>query len=264
MHLKILSLNCEKGYIVSITKFLADIFAGERYDFVLLQELGARQSPPFDPSLTAILDNYSLLTAFNEEVGAKSELGLAYRKSFSVEESTFVPFSPFQWFDRLLPEFGLLAGTFRTPEGRVRIGTFHAHPSVYFSARTREREVKLAKRELLAHGDENLAIIFGGDFNNGVIGEKRRSRKALSPEFVNVTNDMGPTADTRYLEPTTRINALAHAATKLTGFHLLATIDHIYADSKTATTHKFECRILADRVSDHSPLEVILSPDRGA
>lgn len=239
-----------------LTDFLARIFVEGEYDFILFQEVRTRTSPPFDPLMTNILGSYSLLRTFNSEVNAWSELALAYRQSFAIEKSVFSPFAPYEYFGHPLPEFGLLIGKFATPEGRLLVGTLHMHPSIH--ALQRKRDVARTKEALLTWNSEGLPVIFGGDFNSGLIGEKRRNRRMLAPEFVNVTNDIGPTVDSRYVEPTTPLNALARAATKLLGFHLRMTVDHIYTDRATAESHVFSSRILPDRISDHSPLEVIL------
>jgi hypothetical protein len=158
MNLKVLTCNCDKGYSPELQEFLARTFAEKRYDFILLQEIRARKLPPFDPLMTDILGEYQLLRAFNKDMGMWSELMLAYRKSFSLEESKFLAFPPFKKFNHLLPEFGFLLGTFVTPEGKVRVGSVHCQSS--FQPITRGREAKLIKEALLTDNIADLPTIF--------------------------------------------------------------------------------------------------------
>ncbi len=257
MTLKVLTINCNKAYVSGLEDFLNRIFAEGKYDFILLQELRSRKLPSFDPLMTNILGSYTLIRAFNDKVNSWSEIGLVYRKDFKLEESKFYPFPPFtKYLGISLPEFGLLIGTFITPEGAVTVGSVHMHSD--FNFLTRKREARFIKRILLNDKYSDMPIIFGGDFNNGLPGEKLLHDKIFKPEFVNTTKHSGPTVDSKYLEPSNPINTFIIQILKFFKIRLRMKVDHIYADSKTADTHTIKCIVLPDRISDHSPLEVIL------
>ncbi len=261
--MKILTFNCGTvkdpeaplyglSYVAGLNDFLINLFQEARYDFILLQEFHTNTYLELEPRL----ENYKILRAFDTEGNIDSQLAIAYRKNFILKENKFYSFSGFKKFNVKWPGiFGLLLGTFQTPKGDMIAGSLHLNPLLHFL--TRKREVQYSKKCLLACNTRKLPVIFGGDFNSALPGEKNSNNTIFVPEFVNVTLDSGPTVDSRYVEPVVFINKAA-ALLKKFGLKICMKVDHVYADNKSAKMHAHSCKVLNDRVSDHSPVEVIL------
>ena len=148
MNLNILTLNCNKGYVDGLESFLKLTFAEHKYDFILLQEVRARDHPKLDPLMEGILGNYSLLRAFNSKVNAWSEIIIVYRKNFRLIESQLYSIPPYVRFPEIkLAEFGFLAATFEIEAGKIVIGSVHMHSDIRLI--TRMQEAKLIKKVLI-------------------------------------------------------------------------------------------------------------------
>lgn len=250
--MKILSLNCQKGYQPGLGAFLKRTLEDGDYDFILLQEFAKEV-----PNYVRGVGSYKLLEAHNEEMGEPSHLAIACRDIFELIHSNFKAFArmhPLAYLQH--PGFGLLAADFDVGDSVVRLGNIHQHSGIRQSVRTTEsKEIK----RLLLESPDTMPTIFGGDFNLGFLGELSRTTRIFSPEFVCITAEHGPTLDSRYTEYHPVItNQIATALAKVNlGIKLKA--DHVFVDTKTAANSKIECRILPDRVSDHSPVEVVIS-----
>ena len=252
MNLRILTLNCGKAYNPKLFGFLAKIFEEARYDVILLQELPAQSISSTKPHL----GNYGIVRAFDAEMNVESELAIAYRDIFTLEEKQFYSFARFKRWNWDWPgTLGMLMAKFQTPQGKLTISSVHLNPLLHVM--TRKREAIFFKKRLLEFNSGNAPVIFGGDFNSGLPGEKTRNNSILAPEFQNLTISSGPTVDSRHIQPLILIARICIFLGKL-GIHLRMKVDHIYADKKTAEENVSSCRVLHNRVSDHSPVEVIL------
>jgi hypothetical protein len=261
MDLKILTLNCgtKKGqdygkgsYVGGLGDFLTDLFANGYYDFLLLQEFNSLTSD----ELSSRMGSYKILRAFDYEMNADSEIAIIYRKSFILKKSNFYSFASFKKWNLQWPgALGFLLGKFQTPSDDIIIGAIHLNPLLHFI--TRGKQLRFAKRCLLKFNTHNCPSFLGGDFNSGLIGEKLYHNSILNPEFVNVTMDSGPTVDSRYIEPVVWEAMFSVLLAKL-GIHICMKVDHIYANNKTAMENAISCKVLKNRVSDHSPVEVII------
>ena len=195
MKLKVLTLNCAKGYVAGLHDFLEKILQKNDYDFVLLQEFHSRNLKWFKSNI----ENYKILRVFDKKVNMESELAIVYRKDFILKESKLYLFTDFLKSNLKRPEFGFLLGNFKIPQGELIVGSIHCSAVLHFNVRS--REAKLAKKCLLDFNPASLPLILGGDFNSGLPGEKTRNNKIFMPEFVNLTNSSGVTVDSRYVEP---------------------------------------------------------------
>ncbi|MCR4325287.1 MAG: hypothetical protein NUV59_00575, partial [Patescibacteria group bacterium] len=88
MRVKILTLNCQKGYRPEVADFLEKIIDSGVYDFLLLQEyagdvpLHIRGAGP-----------YRVLGAHDSEVGEQSHFAILYRDVFTLRKSEMYSFS---------------------------------------------------------------------------------------------------------------------------------------------------------------------------
>ena len=120
-------------------------------------------------------------------------------------------------------------------------------------------EIVRIKEQALALIQGGDAFVFGGDCNFGLPGERARAECFLAPEFVCATRGLGPTLDGRYSE---NVPHLPNRIAAFLGFFGIPTplwTDHLFVDAKTATSKSIESRILPDRVSDHSPVEILIT-----
>ena len=100
--------------------------------------------------------------------------------------------------------------------------------------------------------------LFGGDFNFGLPGELSGSTALLAPDFVCATKDVGPTLNSRYTEYHPTLTNIPSFVLGKVGIGISLKADHMFVDRKTAKRSKIKTQILKDRVSDHSPVEMIL------
>jgi len=254
MKLKILTLNCAKGYVAGLHDFLGKTFQKNEYDFVLLQEFHSRNVEWFKSNI----ENYKIIRIFDKELNMESELAIAYRKDFILKESKLYFFTDFLKSNLNRPEFGFLLGNFKTPQGGLIIGTIHSSALFYFNVRS--REAKFAKKCLLDFNPASLPLVFGGDFNSALPGEKTRNNRIFMPEFVDLTDGSGVTVNSRYVEPAPGwwLNHISAFFAKF-GLGISIKVDHVFIDKKTAKTHTSSCKVFPDRISDHSAMEILLS-----
>ncbi|MCR4326007.1 MAG: hypothetical protein NUV59_04405, partial [Patescibacteria group bacterium] len=152
--------------------------------------------------------------------------------------------------------FGFLLALFDTGEETLRVGNVHLHSGLRF--RIRAAEALRIKAHLRDFGHADTPTIFGGDFNLGLPWELPGVIRAFAPEFAACTAHLGPTLDSRYTEHVPVLtNRIASAMAKV-GLGISLRPDHIFTDAQTASHNVIECRVLPDRISDHSPVELIL------
>ncbi len=245
--MKILTLNCQKEHGRGVAQFIDLTLESGEYDFLLLQEVTDFVAKKINPALFS----YNILQAMHD-LGDVGHLYILYRKSIFLLDSKFSPFTDLGWRYKGQPGLGLLLAKFSIEESHLVIGNLHVTAGPWF--RLREKGLKFVKRKILEYNQEKHPVIFGGDFNSALPWENRRIEKIFSLEFGNCTSSSGTTCDSRHTEPVLfgRISCwLARV-----GIYFLLKIDHIYADQKTLGSKTIHARVLADRVSDHSPLEV--------
>ncbi len=251
MNLKILSLNCQWAYNREVKNFLRKILETGFYDFLLLQEAN-----PDVLTATREAKDYEQLGAFNEGNQKQSWICILYKKNFILKQTSFVSFSGMSAEYSEYPQLGFLMGAFKCNGETMTLGSVHLHPSYHF--RLRALDIKLVKKHILINADSKTPIIFGGDFNTGFPLEGRRMRKILSPEFFDGTEKNGPTLNSRYTEHGTHFVSRAGNVLASAGIGISFRTDKIFIDRKTAGQHRVATRVFPDRISDHSPVELIL------
>lgn len=250
MKLNILILNCQMGMQAGLGKFLERAFAGGQYDFLLLQETTEEILSPLRGM------PYRFLEAFNPDMGSRNQLTIAYRDSFTFREDFFLSFS--RLHDDLVaehghPAFGFLCGRFEVHGKTLVMGSLHLRTGMYASVRS--REMAHVKKEVLRFAGED-PFIFGGDCNFGVPGERRANIRRLAPEISCITPDIGGTLDSRYSEYADHLPYKISRVLAQFGIGIKLRADNAFSDAATARNSKISYRILPDRVSDHSPIEL--------
>jgi endonuclease/exonuclease/phosphatase (EEP) superfamily protein YafD len=251
MDLKILSLNCQWAYNQEVKKFLKKILETDFYDFLLLQEAN-------EDIIRAIQGSqkYQKLGAFNKGNQKQSWLYIFYKKNFTLKQSSFISFAQMSQYYFNYPQLGFLIGTFEYDKKNIVLGSVHLHPGYHF--RLRSAAVNLIKKHILTNCNLETPIIFGGDFNTGFPFEGRSIRKILSPEFFDSTKKNGPTLNSRYTENGTHFLSKLGNLLSLLGINVSFRTDKIFVDQKTAKNTKTTSKVFPDRISDHSPVELIL------
>lgn len=250
--MKILSINTQKAYQPGLLPFLDHVICSEMYDAILLQEAVEPVLAPLRTHTT-----YAILEAFNEEMAAASHLAILYRSSWTLSSSQLYSFGMLHPFAALQHAgFGLLRGTFDTPSGSVMMGSVHLHSG--WLPQVRVQEVRALKTCLMQDQEADVPVIVGGDFNLGLPGEVSNGYRLLAPQFCSRTRTLGSTLDSRYSEP--HHNIINTGAVFLARFGLGVRLktDHFFVDAKTAERVVGE-RVLPDRISDHSPIELELA-----
>jgi endonuclease/exonuclease/phosphatase family metal-dependent hydrolase len=248
---KILTLNCQKGYQPSFRAFFQKILSESQYDFIILQEANEAVLSIFRECQSS----YLALNPFDSNLGEKTNICLLYRNIFSLKESSLTSFANFN--NKFSRGWGLLVGVFEYMNDRIVVGSVHLHSGIKTSIRLKELEI--VKGQLLKYRNNGCPIVFGGDFNTGFPGEVASTENLLSPEFIRASKTIGATLNSRYTETAPfLLNRISVILARLgLGFNFRT--DHFYIDSATLKTWRCQCQKLLDRVSDHSPVVLIIS-----
>jgi len=249
--MKILSLNCQQGYNPALKDFLHHLFDAEAFDFLLLQEVDEK-------TLLFLNDpSYKLVRSFNKETGQDSQLCIAYQEKYFPISTGFKSFAsmrkdPISGFKH--PAYGLLWVDFKIEEKRMRIASIHLHSGT--DRQVRLNELLVAKKLLLE--GVHSSVIFGGDFNAGFPSERTDMAGVLIPEFMWATSDIGPTLNSRYSENVPHLPNRIAAFLSAFGVGIKLRTDHFFINRESAEDNVVHCLVLPDRVSDHSPIELIV------
>lgn len=250
--MKILSLNCQNGFNPNLLPFLRATLAGGAYDFLLLQEFTSELSDAIGPDL----DGYRLLHPYNDEKGDHNHLAILYRAAYALRQERLVPLPDLH--PRIVRPltFGLLLGTFRAGGEDIRIGSIHLHSGL--RARVRRKGLSIIRDALIADAGDAPTVL-GGDCNFGLFWERRSGKKILGFDFEPVSYHLPPTLDSRYTEPAVRIMNRTVALLRKYDIGIRVSTDHFFVSQSLLETSSADCRVLPDRVSDHSPIELTLS-----
>ncbi|MDB5189785.1 MAG: hypothetical protein JWN49_111 [Parcubacteria group bacterium] len=252
--MKVLSLNAQKAYNSNLESFLKKILESSYYDFLLLQEATESVLKYFRHS-----SEYSILTATDEAVGEQSHLCIVYRTSIpllshQIQSFAGMRFDPVRGYKH--PGFGVLSASFKYEGKEVCLASVHLHSGI--DAKVRVHELVLL-REFVSQTVDSLPAIVSGDFNFGYPWELSRGTSLLAPELLCVTRALGGTLDSRYSEYANHLpNKVATFFAKF-GLGIKLRADHFFVSQELAESSGIACRILPDRVSDHSPIELILA-----
>ncbi len=249
--MKLLTLNCQRGYQPGLESFLKELLEQNTYDFLLLQEV--------DNKVLEFLKHtsYKSVRAYCKEAEQDSELCIVYRSSFNVTETGYQSFAGMRndpWRGHKHPSFGLLWGKFEVEGMPWIMSSIHLHSGIDRKART--AELTLIKKMLLEHSP--ILTIFSGDSNAGFPGESASMARLLAPEFSWVSKNIGPTLDSRYSENVPHLPNRIAAFLSLFNIKIPLWTDQVFASRKVVERYTVTCRVLSDRVSDHSPVEFVL------
>lgn len=251
--MRILSLNCQKDYQPELGVFLRNTLANDTYDFLLLQE--ATESVLEHLRLSP---EYSILTATDETVGEQSLLCIVYRTSIpllfhSIQSFAGMRFDPVRGYKHL--GFGVLGAVFNYKGMETYLASVHLHSGI--DAKVRIRELVLLK-EFVNQAADSRPTIVAGDFNFGYPWELSRGIRLLAPELVCVSRTLGGTLDSRYSEYANHLpNKVATFFAKF-GLGIKLRADHFFVSQQVLESPNLVCRMLSDRVSDHTPIEFII------
>jgi endonuclease/exonuclease/phosphatase family metal-dependent hydrolase len=248
----ILTLNCQKAYHPDLKDFIGKLLQSGKYDFILLQEV----TTSVISMITETASPYKILNPFDSILEENTGVCVLYRDIFSLADPLFLSFARIN--HKLSPRgWGFVGGIFSAGGESCLVGSVHLHPGLNISVR--RKELKLVKEMIKGYLPKKFPIIIGGDFNVGFRRELAIGNKTFSPEFVRVTKKLGSTLDSRYTEKAPfMLNKISVFLAKF-GIGFTFRTDHLYVDRETAETSTMECRILPDRVSDHNPVELVLT-----
>lgn len=248
--MKVLSLNCQKGYNPNLPSFLDQMLSEEKYDFILLQEVTEKVSKNIEKEGT-----YKSLVTEHPVIKGQSLLRILYKQEYELIDQEFFSLEGYHPAMTSKLEFGLLLGTFMNKDTKICMGTIHLHAGL--RARVRNNEMMYLKGKLLQK-EKDCATIFGGDCNFGPL-ELKRAFKQMSPEFSCPTLTIGPTLDSRFTEPAPSISNKVAVLLAKFGLKISLKTDNFFINQKASRTwSNISAKVLPDRVSDHSPLELKL------
>lgn len=259
--MKLLSLNCQKAYNQNLEQFLSDTLASEQYDFLLLQEATEKVLAHIRP-----FDTYKVLAC--EENGRPGLVCIVYRNTIALKSSQYALWPRLHSAEHSGKghiSFGVIAGVFAVHDRVMQIASVHLPSGV--SAYRRHERLPESMR-LLATPTHVHTTIFGGDCNFLHPSERARAERALSPEYVCVTGTLPATLNSCYTETLSdsvsyRIVTITAYLLRLLKICITFKTDHIFVDKGTVATKSIATRVLPDRVSDHSPIELVIDSEHG-
>lgn len=255
MDLNLLSLNCQKAYNRAVKEFLIKKLQSKKYDFLLLQEA--------DEQIMSIIEgeggSYKILKTINPDIQKQSQLCILYKREFVLKSTDFVSFSKLNRRFALRPELGFLLGTFDYNGNEMVIASLHLHPGFPFYLRV--KGIQMVKNKLDFYNDEALPVIFGGDFNLAYPWEAGYTRRFFAPGFIDSTISIGPTLNSRYTEKGNHLASRINDFLRFIGVSIRFKTDRVFMDRYTANKHSVTSMILPNRVSDHSPVELVIKAD---
>ena len=250
-NLKILCLNCQKAYNPNIKQFLQKILESNFYDFLLLQEANEKIIP-----IIRGLGQYNILSAMNPDNQIESHLRILYRNRFVLKDKSLLSFSKMNRSFALRGELGFLLGTFDCDGETIMLGSLHLHPGFPFHLRM--KETNIVKKHIQNYGGLKNPVIFGGDLNLAYPWENWLTRKYFSRNFIDATINTGPTLDGLYTEKGTHLASKIGNMLTTLGISVKFKTDKLFVGKNIAGQNKITTRVLPDRVSDHSPIELII------
>jgi endonuclease/exonuclease/phosphatase family metal-dependent hydrolase len=235
---KFITLNCQRAYKPELQAFLKEKLESENYDILILQEV------------TDQMDSYIDHSSYQYVRVSEEELCIVYRKSLRLLHQGH---KTFPCTNSKTP-FGILWADFETDTGMLRIASVHLYAGIDFNIRLQQMKVI---KEILSK-ETQIPTIIAGDFNTGFFRESENVAKIVSPEFTWITQDIGPTLNTRYTENAPYLTN--RIATLLSFFKIGIKLrtDHVFIDNNTARKYTSTYRVLSDRISDHNAVECIL------
>lgn len=251
--MKVLSLNCQRAYTSGLEVFLRRVLENAEYDFLLLQEF-AKEVPSFVEGV----GSYESLQVLSTDVGLPAQTCILYRAKYRLLEHSYVPFAKMRR-DPVMgikhATFGSLIARFKTDDGTKLIGSIHLHSGM--DRKVRAAQITRIKSQALALLQPGDVTILGGDCNFGFPGERAQAERILAPEFICVTRRLGPTLDGRYSENVAHLPNRVAAFLGSFGISTPLWTDHLFVDAKTVEHRNPRTRVLRDRVSDHSPIDLV-------
>ena len=246
--MKLLSLNCQKAYQPNFYEAFADIIERDTYDFLILQEITGEVY-----AWLTTLSGYTFISCENPDTRSQSHLVIGFRDGISYKEHHLVSFIPFLPDSSTKPwssSHGLLTALFMYEGAPVTIGSMHLHAGLDTTIRKKELSAVKSFIDTI-----DTPILFGGDCNFGFPGELKGACSEFGENFGCITHAVGPTLDSRYTENSASIPNKVSLFLSTFGLGIRLKTDHIFVDKGTLSTKEVSCRVLPDRLSDHSPLE---------
>lgn len=254
MRLNVLSLNCQKNYNKNLSPFLIEFLREDRYDLYLLQEATNEALMPFKA-----FKDYKIVNT-KDERGRLSLPCIVYNSKRGKLKDFFYQPILFDSIERQeskkpFQSFGIARAIFTFRGLEIAAGNIHL-PSG-FSGRRRLQELTLAKKVMGEAKDADISF-FGGDCNFCLSSEIRKASNIVAPEYVCLTSKLGSTLDSYYTEcnlPYSWIHV--NDFLRKIGLRVRLKTDHLFVDKETSK-NRIKTRILPNRVSDHSPIEMVI------
>lgn len=255
MDLNILVLNCQKNYNKNLRPFLKKTLRKGKYDLFLLQEATNDVLEPFKS-----FKKYSILNS-KDKLGRLSLPCIVYNsKKFTLKnlfyEPIFLDGFERQELKKPFQSFGILRAVLDFQGIKIVAGSIHLPSGL--SIKKRFRALKSAK--IIMDEVKNPEITFyGGDLNFCSSYEIRKASKILGPEYKCITSQLGPTLDSYFTESHLHYSHIRiNNVLRNFGIRIKLKTDHIFVDQETLKRNKVKAKILRNRVSDHSPIEMAL------
>lgn len=247
---KLLSLNCQKNRHPNLKNFLTKAIREKKYDFLILQEATSEILQYFKNQST-----YHIITP--RQGRQQSLLSIVYntkKVDFISQKFQLWPHYISDENNKTLPyiSYGILLGIFKKDKETIRIGSQHLPPGL----NPKKRKGCLQKIQKLLQKEKTDHTLFGGDCNFGIPGEIQSSIKLFTPDYNIITQHLPPTLNARYTETTPNLTNQINRILKKLKIYIQLKTDHLYIDSNTAKNTNIQTKVLKDRVSDHSPIEV--------
>lgn len=241
MELRVLNLNCQHAYQPSFSRFFKEALAARTYDIYLLEEANESVRALITGSEYTIVD-------FAEGTSWPKVL---IRKDHVLIDSFTLPFENDE-----IPAYGVSFAEVSIAGEAIVFGVTHLRAG--FSAPKRREQAELLK-ETIRERYSGKPLLLAGDFNTGFPGEYVLMKYLFAPELLNVSEHLGPTIESRYAEDSRFFASKMAVTLGRLGVNLRLKLDHVYASRELLAKVSTTCGKLAERVSDHSGVEIALT-----
>lgn len=254
MKLGVLSLNCQKNYNPNLSSFLKKCLKSNRYDIFLLQEATKDVLKNFEGFTDYRVVDYKIKDGRHALCSVVFD-SRKFKMIRSWYEPIFIRMSEDFEKKKSFQSFGVNIVSLKIGSKSVKVASVHLPSGA--SRRSRVDGLVLTK-ELVGKLAGTDICFYGGDCNFCFPGEVKNLKKIVSPDYACVSSDLGTTLDSYYTESHLPVWWIkANNLLRRVGVSLKFKTDHFFIDVKNLD-NVVGVKVLKNRVSDHSPVEMIL------
>ncbi len=250
--MKILSLNCQTNYHPRLKRFLKRTLVSERYDILLLQEANEKV-------VKCIKKNKKYILTLPTQGTKKALTCIVSHKKIALSSHIDFLHFPYPYLEQTAFKdyhlFWLTCTIASIDNQEIVLGSMHLPAG--FSSVLRKKHLKQSLQYIRKKYGDTMAILWG-DFNFWFPWEMSEAAKLVSPSFACVSQEIPYTLDSYYTETGHGLTSYVALLLRYVWLSIKLKTDHFFTHKNILKKYKTQVRVLPHRVSDHSPIELVL------